>query len=147
MKLQHWILLFLSFLVIAAVIYSPSLGGPWQYDDYAQILDEKVLTGRSIPQLLGSVFRFSAWPDGWTGTRDLVRASFSLNWSWWGDKPAGYRWMNLIIHVVNSVLVSLLVALLFNKLRPKAEGLRTKEIQERQSSALILHPSSFILGV
>lgn len=97
------------FFLIAAVLYSPSLSGPWQYDDYAQILDEKVLTGRSLPQLLSSVFRFTAHPDGWTGTRDLVRATFLLNWQWWGNKPAGYRWVNLAIHVINATLVTALV--------------------------------------
>src|SRR3990167_5596647 len=108
MKLHHWFLLFLSFLFIAAIIYSPSLGGPFQYDDYAQILDNKVLTGRPLPKLLSSIFRFTAHPDGWTGTRDFVRATFLLNWQWWGNEPAGYRWVNLAIHVVNAMLVAIL---------------------------------------
>jgi len=103
-----WLGLFGLFFLIAAVLYSPSLGGPWQYDDYAQILDEKVLTGRSLPQLLSSTFRFTAHPDGWTGTRDLVRASFLVNWQWWGNDPAGYRWVNLLIHVVNATMVAIL---------------------------------------
>ena len=110
-----WFGLFGFFFLIAAVLYSPSLGGPWQYDDYAQILDNQVLTGRSLPQLLSSTFRFSAHSDGWTGTRDLVRASFLVNWQWWGKDPAGYRWMNLLIHVVNATLVSLLIYNLYNR--------------------------------
>ncbi|MEK9171153.1 MAG: hypothetical protein AAB823_00415, partial [Patescibacteria group bacterium] len=110
-----WLGLFSIFFLIAAVLYSPSLGGPWQYDDYAQILDNQVLTGRSLPQLLSSTFRFSAHSDGWTGTRDLVRASFLVNWQWWGKDPAGYRWMNLLIHVVNATLVSLLIYNLYNR--------------------------------
>src|SRR3989338_11648853 len=108
MKHYFWLGLFGLFFLIAAVLYSPSLSGPWQYDDYAQILDEKVLTGRSLPQLLSSTFRFTAHSDGWTGTRDLVRASFLVNWQWWGNDPAGYRWVNLLIHVVNATMVAIL---------------------------------------
>ena len=110
-----WLGLFGLFFLIAAILYSPSLPGPWQYDDYAQILDEKVLTGRSLSQLLSSTFMFKAHLDGWTGTRDLVRASFLVNWQWWGKEPAGYRWVNLIIHVVNATMVAGLVWLLFEK--------------------------------
>ena len=113
MNLRNGLLLFLSFFVIAAIVYSPSLGGPFQYDDYAQILDNKVLTDRPLPKLLSSIFRFTAHPDGWTGTRDFVRATFLLNWQWWGEKPLGYRWVNLTIHVINAWLVSGLVWLLF----------------------------------
>ena len=116
MKPFYWLLLFLSFLFIAAILYSPSLGGPFQYDDYAQILDNKVLTGRDLPTLLSSVFRFTAHPDGWTGTRDFVRATFLVNWQWWGEKPLGYRWINLVIHVVNATLVAFLIALLLKKI-------------------------------
>jgi Flp pilus assembly protein TadD len=111
-----WFSLFCLFFLIAAVLYSPSLSGPWQYDDYAQILDEKVLTGRSLPLLLSSTFMFQAHPDGWTGTRDLVRASFLANWQWWGKDPAGYRWVNLLIHVINATLVVGLVYLLLSRL-------------------------------
>lgn len=123
-----WPGLFSIFFLIAAVLYSPSLSGPWQYDDYAQILDNQVLTGRSLPQLLSSTFRFTAHPDGWTGTRDLVRASFLLNWQWWGNEPSGYRWMNLLIHVVNATLVTGLVWLLFekNKQQNGLDGYRVK---------------------
>ncbi|GEM_PF-5964387 len=115
-KNYFWLGLFFVYFLIAAVLYSPSLSGPWQYDDYAQILDEKVLTGRSLPQLLSSTFRFTAHSDGWTGTRDLVRASFLMNWQWWGKDPAGYRWVNLLIHVVNATMVAALVALLLKKM-------------------------------
>lgn len=110
----HWIVLLILYFVVAAILYSPSLGGPWQYDDYAQILDAKVLIGRSIPTLLGSLIRFTAWPDGWTGTRDFVRATFRLNFDWWGLHPAGYRWMNLGVHIVTAFLVAALIYLLYN---------------------------------
>jgi len=128
MKYYFWLGLLSIYFLIAAVLYSPSLSGPWQYDDYAQILDEKVLTGRSLPLLLSSTFMFKAHPDGWTGTRDLVRASFLLNWQWWGNEPAGYRWVNLLIHVVNATMVAGLIYLLMtndelrmtNDKKPKA---------------------------
>lgn len=109
-----WTFLAVFYLIIAAIIYSPSLKGPWQYDDLAQILDQKVLTGRSMGMLLGSVVRFTAWPDGWTGTRDVVRATFLANWQWWGNNPAGYRWVNLGIHVANALLVACLIYNLYN---------------------------------
>lgn len=116
MSRWYWLILFSVYFILAVILYSPSLKGPWQYDDYAQILDTKVLTGRSVPTLFASVFRFTAWPDGWTGTRDFVRATFRLNWEWWGLKPAGYRWVNLTIHVINATLVAGLIWNLFSVL-------------------------------
>ena len=139
MNLRNGLLLFLSFFLLAALIYSPSLGGPWQYDDYAQILDNKVLTGRDLPTLLSSIFRFTAHPDGWTGTRDFVRATFLLNWQWWGEKPLGYRWINLTIHVINAWLVAVLVALLLDQ-RPKAKGQGPRESESASPLALSPYP-------
>ncbi|MBI5356704.1 tetratricopeptide repeat protein [Candidatus Collierbacteria bacterium] len=135
-KYYFWLGLFGLFFLIAAVLYSPSLSGPWQYDDYAQILDEKVLTGRSLPRLLSSTFRFTAHPDGWTGTRDLVRASFLMNWQWWGKEPAGYRWVNLLIHVVNATLVTSLIYLLL-----KIKNFKLKiEISILSGLIFLVHP-------
>lgn len=133
MSLRHWFFTLIAFFAIAALIYSPSLGGPFQYDDYAQILDNKVLTGRPLPKLLSSIFRFTAHPDGWTGTRDLVRATFLLNWQWWGERPLGYRWINLTIHVINAWLVTLLVWQLFQKTQ-NTRNAGNSDLSENQKS-------------
>ena len=87
-----------AFLVLGLVVYAPSLGGPFQFDDKRVILDEKV---RENPK---------AWSYGgvW-GTRGLVHASFLMDWNLWGEKTWPYHVENVIIHVFASWLVFVLI--------------------------------------
>lgn len=113
MRALHWLFLVGAYMIVAVCIYAPSLKGPWQYDDHSQILDKEVLLVHSAPKFFINTFKIFPEANGRLTNRDAVRATFRLNWDWRGNSPLGYRWVNLLIHVANSVLVAALVWLLF----------------------------------
>ncbi len=89
-------------LVIAsvAVIYSGILNAPFVYDD-----EDFILYNTAIQDLS------NFWPP--SGSRYFGFLSFALNYAAGGFDVFGFHLVNIVIHIVNSVLVYLLLGLTF----------------------------------
>lgn len=89
-------------LVIGA--YWPGLSGGFVFDDYPNIVSQaKVhLAELSWRGLWDAAF---AYHPGGGMPRPISNVTFALNY-WAGDlNPIGYKWTNLLLHLVNSVLL------------------------------------------
>lgn len=94
--------LFLITLVLA-VIYWPGLKGEFVFDDFANVVDNpglQVFDG-TLGSLLSAAFSSNASPLG----RPLSMATFALNLFTWGSSPFPFKLINLLIHLVNTILV------------------------------------------
>ncbi len=98
-------------LLMAAIgfAYSNSLNAIWTIDDYPNILQNPQLHLREFHPL--TLFQSFFSPlhrdaDGNPGlNRPLAHLSFALNWYFGQDSPAGYRLVNIIIHLLNAALL------------------------------------------
>lgn len=98
--------------VLTVIIYWPSFNAPFVFDD-----DHYIVRNYRI----FSLSRF--WPP--SGSRYVALLSFALNYFFGGLKPFGYHLVNAAIHVINSALVYLLVALTFKTDRMEGFNERT----------------------
>lgn len=92
----------LPFLILAGavfVVYFSSINAPLVLDDIRTIVDNPVVHD------LGSF----AHPSILVSPRPLTDLTFALNYAVDGTNPAGYRLVNIFIHILNSYLVYLLV--------------------------------------
>jgi hypothetical protein len=74
--------------LVAALVYLPSLGGAFQFDDFNVIVNEP------------AVHSWSAFLERATGVRPLLKASYLLNWT-----LGGFQLFNIAVHAVNTALV------------------------------------------
>lgn len=81
----------LALLAAVALVYSNSLAGPFQFDDYNVIVDN--------PQVHG----LAAWWKSMPGIRPLLKLSYALNWA---ASPSawGFHAVNLAVHAANALL-------------------------------------------
>lgn len=81
-------------LLLAAVLlaYANALPGPFQYDDWWQIVERPATHG------------LAAWWHAPLGIRPLLKLSFALNWST-SSAPLGFHAVNILLHVLNTLLV------------------------------------------
>ena len=83
-------------VAVLALVYLPSLGASFQFDDWNVVVrDPRV-------QSLG------AWLAAMPGTRPLLKLSFALNHEL-GAGAASFRAVNLLVHAVNALLVGALL--------------------------------------
>ncbi len=111
------------FLCIAA--YTPGLSGPWIFDDYTNIIynDYLRLKNLDIPSLYHAAFSFESGPL----RRPISMLSFALNYYFSGglENSTPFKLTNLVIHLINTLLVFWLAALIFLRLR-ELPGTETK---------------------
>lgn len=92
-----WSLLVLGFTALALAIYWPASNGSWMFDDETNIIYN---------------FRLRNFSDSFgflRQTRGIAFFSFALNIQLWGLDPSSFRWVNVVIHTMNSLLVVLLL--------------------------------------
>jgi Tfp pilus assembly protein PilF len=91
---QNKAILFVFLLAVTGILaYFLSFSGPWQFDDYRNIvLNEKVHD-----------LRFAA-RNAFDHNRSLVNLSFAINWAM-SHEPSVFHLTNVLIHLLNSVLV------------------------------------------
>ncbi len=89
----------LLLLGAASLPYLTSLGGPFLYDDYGQIVENNFLAN---PANARAVLSLKTLADGSVinGRRPLTLLSFFLDRALWGADPAGWHLTNLILHVL-----------------------------------------------
>jgi tetratricopeptide (TPR) repeat protein len=88
---------FICFAVVALIIYAPTLGGAFIWDDGPMIYNNPLIHS---PGGLGAI---------WAG-RDVdyfpfTSTVFWAEWRLFGDHPAGYRIVNILLHAGSSVLI------------------------------------------
>jgi len=95
-------------LLLVAGIYWPGLRGPFLFDDFGTIVDNKAIhvTSLAWEALWWAATSFD--PGGVLGARPLSMAGFALNHVFGGLDPWGYKLVGLIVHLANVVLVLLL---------------------------------------
>ncbi len=103
--------------IIAALVYLPSLGFGFSFDEKILITDNiSIRSLKNIPQFFNSKF----WPGQSQGIyyRPIVVLSYALNYAAARDNPYIYHLTNLLLHV----MVSMLVLGLARKLLPKQQS-------------------------
>ena len=106
-----------------AVIYSNTLHAPFVFDDIQFIIKNPTIrniTDGTLWNRVGYRQRFVAF------------LSFAFNYHLHGTTVAGYHWVNLAIHLANSLLVVWLVLLLFGTVRIQKD----KTFEHRYAVAL-----------
>ncbi len=84
--------------IIAFLVYAPSLGGEFVYDDKAiTVEDNPALTGEA------SILEVLAWD------RPLREFTYILDHAIWGFNPVGYHLQNIVWHCANTILIFLLL--------------------------------------
>ena len=80
-------------------LYLPFLGVPFEYDDKVEILANQVLRE---PGNITELLRYNPF-------RLLLMWSFAADLWAWGFRPEGYRALNILIHLANSLIVMTLL--------------------------------------
>ena len=84
--------------VMTVLAYLPALRGGFIWDDHSHVENNTLLFG---PGGLQRIWFSLQAPQYYP----LVFTSFRLERALWGVQPAGYHWVNLLLHAANAVLV------------------------------------------
>jgi len=98
-----WAAFFL--LAVTFVLYYNSLDNDLLFDDVTLILQN--------PQVVNLDWHGILFESGYRPLRTLT---YALNYWWGGEKPFGYHFVNVLLHLLNVVLVLALLRDLFGKL-------------------------------
>ncbi|MEI6765642.1 MAG: tetratricopeptide repeat protein [Bacteroidota bacterium] len=99
-----------TIVIVGSIIYSNSFNCGFQFDDYANIRDNPAIKNLS---------NVSAWWN-YVPSRPLGTMTFALNYHFNKLDVWGYHFVNLIIHLINSILILLLVISTINTPRIKS---------------------------
>ena len=106
-----------ALVLVCLVIYAGYLNNGFVFDD--KILVESNPLIKSA-HLLPNVFKTAIF-DYWLGSqpydrmyRPLQMFSYYLDYNLWGLSPSGFRFSNIILHLLNSILVFYLFSLFLN---------------------------------
>ena len=115
-----YVLLYLALCVGAVLIYLKGLHGPFLFDDYGNIVDNRAIqiNELSIDALRASLGGPEAGPLG----RPVSVLSFALNHYAFGLDPFHFKAVNLAIHLANGALLLVLLTLLMRHSRFSASG-------------------------
>lgn len=92
-------LLVLAATAITVLVYRPAWHGGFIWDDDRYVTNNPLLVA---PDGLGRIwFSLDAPSQYFPLSYTLLR----LEHSWWGLNPAGYHWINILLHVANAFLV------------------------------------------
>lgn len=127
----HIALMFGLFLAVAWMLYGFTIAYPYQFDDYANIVNQ--------PNRL-ALSQF-AQIDTWLHptNRAMSFLSFGLQDATGQANPATYRWLNITIHAVNGFLLWLLVSVLC-RISPQVKILQNKQIPLISALLFLVHP-------
>lgn len=108
---QQWI--GCALLVIPVlVIYWPGLSGAFIFDDFSTIVENTRLHVTALQPSLIWQAATSFDPGGTFGARPLAMATLAVNHAVGGLNPWGYKFVGLLVHACNTVLVWVLVNIL-----------------------------------
>src|SRR5579885_3186932 len=119
-------------LLLTAAAYWPGLHGEFEFDDYPNIVKVDAL---HVSQASLRAFRDAALV-GNAGQRPLAYLSFALNHYFFGLDPFYFKFVNLVIHLANGVLLFLLGRILLAEMLCYAAG-RQRMLTGGRGRALI----------
>ena len=123
----------LSFVAGALALYSPSLNGPFLYDD-ANIANGSLLHITSLGQLDRILFAEGV-------PRRIGLASFALNFYLHGLRPLGYHLVNVLLHAANAFLLYWLSRAILDSIRsPLQGGTRNRLVAISAAWLWMIHP-------
>ena len=105
--------------IITFYLYQIAFAADWYFDDAGSF------QGLELVQDLDSALIYIFGNEGFTSGRLLSLASFLLNAADWPSNPAGFRYTNALIHLLNGMLIAWLavrIARLIPALAPRAAG-------------------------
>jgi len=125
-----------ALVAFATLVYWPSLGVPFAFDDLPNI----VLNPHVQPSSLSDLWQALDARPG-RDDRPLAMLSFALNYLWGGLDPTSYHAVNITIHACNGVLLYLLLKGLAAAPR-SPHGLRGQAVAFAFAGALLwlVHP-------
>ena len=94
--------------LIVLLLYGASIRAPFAYDDRIDILENPIVRSFKSLSDIDAIKGAFAGPSGLAG-RPLLMVTYGMNYALSGANPTSFRWVNLAVHVVNSVLVFLIV--------------------------------------
>lgn len=89
--------------LVAMVLYAPSAGGEFVWDDFALADGSGIGGGESLLACFHRPFLDHFF-------RPLVAVSFFFDRRWWPDNPTAYHWVNICLYSAACAIVALLVA-------------------------------------
>ncbi|MBF0330080.1 MAG: tetratricopeptide repeat protein [Nitrospirae bacterium] len=90
--------------VTTFIVYLPALkNGFVNWDDYSYIVQNRKITSMGIDFFQWAFFNFHM--SNW---HPLIWISYAVDYALWGLNPMGYHLVNIILHSINSLLVTLL---------------------------------------
>jgi hypothetical protein len=114
----------LAALIVALEIYSPAMHGPF-------VLDDRALPYMT-PNIEGAPLR------AWLGIRPLLMFTFWLNYQDGRLDPFGYHLVNVLLHFLGSVVVTLIAARLLRWV--KVEGRKRDVLAVLAGALFLVHP-------
>ncbi len=107
-KDPFWMVLLPVFLSVGLLIYSEVLRhGVFLFDDFVYVIGNPLITDLSSTNI--------------SDPRQLGYFTFALNYTFGGEDPFGYHLVNVLIHIVNSLLVFSLIMSLVTALKAAEE--------------------------
>lgn len=124
---------FLVLLLLAAVLYLPSLTGPLVHDDYLHFGRETVLAWESWddPAIGETLQRYP--------TRFIAMGSFGVQHLLFGENTAAGKAINLALHLANGILLLLVLRRLL-RLTPEVPANRQAWLAIAVAGLWLLHP-------
>ena len=107
---RGWLLL-ATLLAVLLVVYAPTLGAPFVWDDSRLVLDSPEIRSLDLGHAFLKPFWFGAPGEAGSSAffRPLTSLSFGVDYRLHGDNPAGYHLSNLVFHLLStSALFALL---------------------------------------
>ncbi len=104
--------------LLGIVLYAPTLGFPFAYDDFANLVRNPAVRWHEL-----SFANLREATIGPINRRPIAFYTFGLNYYFGGYEPAGYRVVNAVIHALNGVLVFELARRCIPWLRPRSAPL------------------------
>ena len=93
----------------AALFYTNSFGNFFVWNDCTLIIENFLVKDwRNLPEIFSSAFWKPLIGEPPQIYRPLTLASFVMDFAFWGLKPWGYHFTNILLHVLNSILVYIL---------------------------------------
>ena len=118
---KHFILI----ILIIFIAYANSLVGDFIYDDYFVIVDNDFIKSwrntslifdrRYLSHPMEMTFNMGTYNigSGETTYRPVVTLTYFLNYALFKLNPRGYRFTNILLHIINAILIYLLLNALF----------------------------------
>jgi tetratricopeptide (TPR) repeat protein len=120
LRLRQWMVV-LALCAVTLLAYSNSFSAGFTFDNKGLLLQDPRIR-EATARNLGLIFQKTYWwPYGESGLyRPITTLSYLFNYSTLGngEQPAGYHWINFLLHAGNVLLVYALALRLMRKLWP-----------------------------